>query len=297
MSVPLSFVRHQLPMLNAIGRTAALALKQKVVRPRAMPPVPGPILTERLPPRDPKLVEAFLAHVGSRPGTWADGQLPPHFFPQWVFARLSRALEGLPYPVMAMLNGGCHLTIHRPMPMGEAIDVEVQLTEVDDDGRLAVITERCTTGTATAPAALDIEFHPVVRLPKKKGAGDGPKKDKPTIPTSAREIGRWSLAANAGLEFALLTGDFNPIHWIPAAAKAAGFKSTILHGFGAMTRAIEAIVADAGGDGTRLGEIDVRFTRPLVLPADVGAFVDGDRIFVGERPGAEPNMTGRFGLR
>ena len=41
----------------------------------------------------------------------------------------------------------------------------------------------------------------------------------------------------------------------------------------------------------------MRFTRPLVLPADVGAFVDGDRIFVGERPGAEPNMTGRFGLR
>lgn len=294
MSVPLSFVRHQFPMLNAIGRTAANALRQKVQPVRNTPPVPGPLMTERLPPRDPALVDAFLRHIGSPPGTWEG--LPPHFFPQWAFALFSRGLDGLPYPPLAMLNGGCHLVIDRPMPMGEAIDVAVQLTDISDDGRLAVITEHCVTGTATAPEALQIDFHPVARLPQKgKGKGDkGAKKDKPTIPSGAQEIGRWSLSARAGFDFALLTGDFNPIHWIPLAAKAAGFKSTILHGFGSLTRTIEALVE---GDGSRLGEIDVRFTKPLVLPAEVGAYVDGDQVFVGEGPGAEPYMAGRFGLR
>jgi len=292
MSVPLSFVRHQLPMLNAIGRTAAAAVRQSIQPTRSTPTLPGPLLTGRVPPRDPALVAAFLAHVGSRPGTW-DGALPPHFFPQWVFPLLTRALEGLPYPPLRMLNGGCHLVINKPLPMGEALDIEVQLTDISDDGRLAVLTERCVTGTATAPNALEIEFHPVARL-SGKGKSDSPKKEKPTVPMGAREIGRWSLSARSGLEFALLTGDFNPIHWIPAAARAAGFKSTILHGFASMTRVVEALVE---GDGTRLGELEVRFVKPLVLPAEVGAYVVGDAVYVGLRPGAEANMTGRFGLR
>ncbi len=294
MSVPISFVRHQLPMIAAIGKSAAGALRQRIQPVRNTPELPGPLLSERLPPRDPRLVEAFLAHLGSRPGTW-DGALPPHFFPQWAFALLSRGLDGLPYSPLSMLNGGCHLVVNRAMPMGEAIDVEVQLTQIKDDGRLAVMTERCVTGTATAPAALEIEFHPVARLGgKSRGKGDAKPKDKPVVPGGATEIGRWSLGPRAGLDFALLTGDFNPIHWIPAAARAAGFKSTILHGFSSMCRAVEALV---DGDGARLGELDVRFVKPLVLPAEVGAFVDGDAIFVAERPGAEPYMTGHFALR
>lgn len=295
MAVPLSFVRHQLPMLNAIGRSALGALRQRLQPPRGTPPLPGPVLSERLPPRDPALVEAFLAHIGSLPGTW-QGALPPHLFPQWGFALLSRGLEGLPYPPLRMLNGGCRMIVNRAMPMNEAIDVEVQLTDIRDDGRLAVLTERLVTGTATAPAALEVEFHPVARL----GSGSGNKSDKagakerPTVPADAREIGRWSFGPRAGLDFALLTGDFNPIHWIPPAARAAGFKSTILHGFASMCRVVEALV---DGDGARLGELEVRFVKPLVLPAEVGAFVQGDAVFIGERPGAEAYMTGRFGLR
>lgn len=293
MAVPLSFVRHQLPMLNAIGRSAFGAVRQRLRPVRGTPPLPGPVLSERVPPRDPALVEAFLAHIGSRPGTW-QGALPPHFFPQWAFALLSRGLEGLPYPPLRMLNGGCRMVINRPMPMGEAIDVEVQLTEIHDDGRLAVMTERLVTGTATAPEALEVEFHPVARQGSGKKSDKSGTRDKPTVPAGAREIARWALGPRAGLEFALLTGDFNPIHWIAPAARAAGFKSTILHGFASMCRVIEALV---DGDGARLGELEVRFTRPLVLPAEVGAFVVGDAVYVGERPGAEPYMTGRFGLR
>ena len=43
------------------------------------------------------------------------------------------------------------------------------------------------------------------------------------------------------LDFAKLTGDFNPIHWVPAYARASGFRSCILHGFATMSYAMEAI--------------------------------------------------------
>jgi hypothetical protein len=298
MSVPLSFVRHQLPLIAGFGRLAVLAVGRRVL-PRASNgafALPGPQLSQRVPPRAPQLIEGFLAHLGSPVGTW-DGVLPPHLFPQWTFPLVSRAIEPLPYSPLRLLNGGCRLTVNRPLPPDEAIDVTAQLTGVEDDGRLALLTVQVTTGTATAPNALEIEFRPLVRVGRRKGSDDGERREKkarPCVPADAREIGRWSLGWRDSFDFALVTGDFNPIHWVPPVARAAGFRSTLAHGFATMCRSIEALVA---GDGARLGEIEVRWTKPLTLPAAIAAFVQGDQAFIGERPGGEAFMTGRFGLR
>lgn len=300
------FLPHQASMVAALGRTAFLAVKQKLKPVRGTPSLPGPLLSDRVPPRDARLVQAFLAHIGSRPGTWtangAEG-LPPTLFPQWTFPLLQRALEALPYPPSELLNGGCKLVVNRPLPLGEAIDVEVQLTDIDDDGRRAIMTESLVVGTATAPRALEIEFYPIVKLRggAKGGSKDGASREKPRVPADAREIGRWDLGPRAGLEFALLTGDFNPIHWIPPAAKAMGFKSTILHGFASMSRAVEALIqSEASGDGTRLREVAVRFVKPLVLPRTVRAFVGPagaeSGLWIGEEAGQEAYMTGTYRL-
>jgi hypothetical protein len=61
--------------------------------------------------------------------------------------------------------------------------------------------------------------------------------------SAAREIGRFSLSKRAGLDFAKATGDFNPIHWAPRYAKAMGFRSVILHGFGSLSWAFEGSCA------------------------------------------------------
>ena len=125
------------------------------------------------------------------------------------------------------------------------------------------------------------------------------KKPKPRVPQDARELARWRLSKNDGWEFAVLTGDFNPIHWIPMAAKAAGFRNTILHGFGTMARAIEglnrALWAD---DTTQLSLIDVKFKRPLVLPARVGLYVDdAQNAYVGVAPGGPAFLEAAFETR
>ena len=79
---------------------------------------------------------------------------------------------------------------------------------------------------------------------------------------------------------------------------AFGFKNTILHGFGTLARAIEGLIrAKFAGDVNALAEIDVRFTRPLVLPARVGLYVSGERIWVGDAPGGPAYLEGTFKTR
>jgi hypothetical protein len=51
------------------------------------------------------------------------------------------------------------------------------------------------------------------------------------------------------------------------------------------------------GDPTRLASIDVRFVRPLPLPARIGVYVAGDAVWVGDAPGGGAYLEGRFALK
>ena len=117
-----------------------------------------------------------------------------------------------------------------------------RLEGIDDDGKRAIIHQRAVTGTAAQPEAVVTHVYAFVPLSSKKDekpAGGAPKKKAPPprVPEDAREIAFWNIPVSAGLDFAKLTGDFNPIHWIPPAARAAGFKNVILHGFATLARA------------------------------------------------------------
>ncbi len=296
--VSLGFVRYQWPMIATLGAAAGGVLKQKLTRHAGSgvaPVLPGPLVRTTLPPRADALVKAYVRHVGGDPAGYR-GTVPAHLFPQWAFSQAAAVMRGVPYPMADMLNAGCRMEIRRPIPAGEPLVLTAQLTAIDDDGRRAVLHTRLVTGTASAPEALVVDMQALCRL---KGSGDNHKggkdagkpgkEQKPTVPVGAREIARFRLGARAGLDFALLTGDFNPIHWIPPAAKAAGFRNTILHGFASLGRAIEAMnrVLWAGDTG-HLQMIEVRFVRPLVLPATVGVYV-GEFHSPGSRAEARPS--------
>jgi hypothetical protein len=153
------------------------------------------------------------------------------------------------------------------------------------------------TGTRSVPDAITTEMRvyiPLAQGPKKGGGGGG--KSGPTVPAEANEVAALFIDARAGFEFALLTGDFNPIHWVRPYARSVGFRSTILHGFGTLARAVEALNRGPfQGDPTRLRSIDVRFTKPLVLPARVSVYTSADGgVWVGDGPGGAAYLEGRF---
>jgi acyl dehydratase len=292
-----------------------------------MPPVPGPWIEVEAPPRPDDLVRDYIRHVGGDPSSYRK-TVPGHMFPQWAFALTGKTLAGLPYPFIKAMNGGCRLELRAPLPAGEPLQIRARLESIDDNGKRAILTQRVITGTRSSPEAVVADMRVFIPLAgksdepatagnghaaatagngkgkKKKGKNGGARppaaadKARVLVPVTAREIAWNRLRDDAGLDFAKLTGDFNPIHWIPAAAHASGFRAVILHGFSTLARTVESLNRRVfAGDVSRLEWIDARFTRPLVLPATVGVYVDGDSAFVGDAPGGGAYLEATYARR
>ncbi|MFT5434109.1 MAG: acyl dehydratase [Myxococcota bacterium] len=294
MSVPMKYVLEQGPVLAGLGRTAIEAIKQQMgaSKPTGVPQLPGPEITTILPPRSKGLISTYVRHVGGDPRAYKN-EVPAHLFPQWSFGLASQALAGLPYPLVKAVNGGCTIVQHHPLPTGQPLHVSVRLENIDDNGRRAIMQTRVITGTAEIPNAIEASLFALVPLKQPGGSGKS-KRERPRVPQGAKEIDWWRLKPDAGLDFAKLTGDFNPLHWIPAYAKASGFRSVILHGFSTMARAWEGLGRQHLARSRRITAFNVRFTRPLVLPARVGLYTQGDEVIVGDAPGGPAYMTGTF---
>lgn len=295
MPVPIRYTLAHGPVIAALGRVAMSGLRKD--KPAHAPVVPSPWIEARLPPRPADIVRDYIRHVGGDPG-WYRNRVPAHFFPEWGFPLGQRALEGLGYPLVRGMNAGSRIENRAPLPAGEPLEARVRIESIDDDGRRAIITQKVITGTSRVPEAIVAEMRVFIPLGNKGDKSENGKKPKarPTVPTDAHEISFQRIPENAGLDFAKLTGDFNPIHWLPPYARASGFRAVILHGFATFARAIEALNRSRfAGDPSRLKVIDARFSRPLVLPARVGIYVTNDGgIWVGDAPGGSAYLEGRF---
>lgn len=281
MAASIKHVLEHGPVLRAFGAAALASLRRQGGH-AAAPATPGPWHEAAIPPRSPALLRDYLRAIGADP-SWYRGRLPPHLFSQWGFPLVARALADLPYPMTRVLNAGCRIDVNQELPDDAPLLVRARLESVDDDGRRALITTRIVTETADRPEAIVSELRAYVPLQRERGAST---KTRAAVPVDARELAFLRLGPGSGFEYAKLTGDFNPIHWVPLAARAAGFKGCILHGFGTLSRAIAAMDrALFAGDAARLRSIDARFTRPLPLPARVGVYTRGDRVWVGDAPG------------
>ena len=330
MAVSNRHILYQGPVILGLAKTAAGAVRQRVMSaararlpapiapaPPAAPATPGPLLRRTVKPLPRALIDDYLRHVGAKPGRYP-GQVPAHLFPQWSLALSTATIAKIPYPLMRVVNGGCRLEINAPLAADEPFEVSAQLLSVDDNGRRAVMHQRIITSTRAHPEAVVGHFFAIVPLKKRAGKSGGSesgvikderakkkeKKEKARghlVPEDARELERWDLDERAGLDFARLTGDFNPIHWVAPHARAFGFKNVILHGFSTQARAFEGLARHLAPTGQEISALDVQFTRPLTLPARVGLFIDRDpaarTIYVAARPGDPAYLVGTFETR
>jgi acyl dehydratase len=81
------------------------------------------------------------------------------------------------------------------------------------------------------------------------------------LPASAE----WRLGGDLGRRYAAVSGDRNPIHMHSLTAKPLGFPAAIAHGMWTKARALAALEARLPDAFT----VDVRFRRPILLPAKV----------------------------
>jgi len=82
-------------------------------------------------------------------------------------------------------------------------------------------------------------------------------------PINWQHLHSWQVPEYAGVEFFLLTGDFNPIHTLPWLAKRTRFAGCIMHGYGAFSKIYAAIE----NQGVCIHEIETRFIKPIPLPS------------------------------
>src|SRR5262245_66085335 len=127
--MPAKHILHQGPVLAALGRTALSGLLARGRAPNGRVQTPGPEQRATLPPRPEALVRDYLRHVGGDPGAYR-GTVPAHLFPQWGFPLAARTLEGVPYPLLKVMNGGCRLEMNAPLPAGEPLEATARLEDV-----------------------------------------------------------------------------------------------------------------------------------------------------------------------
>lgn len=300
MSVSMKHILSQGPVLAGLGRTLLAGAKRKIFGYDEDLDVPGKLIEREFDPRPGDLIRDYVEHVGGNPDDY-EKTLPPHLFPQWGFALAPRTLTDLPYPITRAMNGGCRMQVNQPLPRDEKLHVTAQLVDVDDNGSRAVLKQEIITSTPSVQAGIVAHLFVVIPL---GGSSDGSSGDNSTksdpkqrkqVPVDSTELSHWTIPENAGLDFAKLTGDFNPLHWVSPYAKAAGFPNVILHGFSTMARAYEGLKNNGLSPGETIDVLDVKFTKPLVLPADVGLYRDGDRgIYVGDGPGESSYMSGLY---
>ncbi|MEX0789315.1 MAG: MaoC/PaaZ C-terminal domain-containing protein [Actinomycetota bacterium] len=151
--------------------------------------------------------------------------------------------------------------LHLPIKAGDVLEVATVLEEVDlaDTGHTFTVAISLTNqDSAVAAEARSTMF---IRRTGTVKAPPAPAESGEPVFEAHEEV-----AEDQAARYADASGDHNPIHLDPAAARNAGFPNVVLHGMCTMAFAAKALVENlANGDPARIRRLKVEFARP-VLP-------------------------------
>ena len=167
------------------------------------------------------------------------------------------------------LHGEHMIRLSRPIPPEGKIIQVGEVTHIYDKGKGAVYHIQITGETEDGRHLYDIEWIAFYVGAGGFGGDPGPKAEtlKPPENVEPDFSIPYRVAENQAAIYRL-SGDLNPLHLDPEAARRGGFDRPILHGlctFGFATRAIINGLLD--GDAARLKEFKARFTD-VVYPGD-----------------------------
>lgn len=166
-----------------------------------------------------------------------------------------------PFPLVGSVHLANRITQLRPLRVDEPFDLKVHVENLrpHPKGRqFDMISEAVSRGEVVWR---DVSTY----LRRGGGSGAAPAKDKvPPAPPAPSAV--WRVPDDIGRRYGEVSGDRNPIHLHPLAARAFGFPRAIAHGMWTKARCLAAMEG-------RLSEAytaDVRFKLPVLLPAEVG---------------------------
>ena len=263
--IPYGLLRHHDQMLRIGGRilmhTALRALRPAPNSDASVAPSPAAIarITRTIAAPPEELVEHYINWADAWAGAAGryDAELPPHMVSQWSLPLVGELLLRLPYRLAGVINQGASLCVRGPLPRGAPLIVDAAVERIEQSAGRTKVTVAITTGTALRTDLVEARLHMSFLSPGPRAPRVAPARSPEP---RWRTAGLWHADADDGMRFALLTGDFNPIHWCGPLARRSVFGGKVLHGFASLVRSYEAMEP---GD---FNEIDVRFVRPVPLP-------------------------------
>ncbi|HEX4855712.1 MAG TPA: MaoC family dehydratase [Limnobacter sp.] len=287
---PIKYLATHWPNIRAMG-WAAIRNATPITRPGQLPQLPVH-LKSSVAPMNNEIVDQYAAWAGA-PASRYSSTLPVHFCSHWAMPMLAR-LGGLaPYNLLSLLNQGVRIQVHQPLERNQPFSLHGSLMDVAEEADRIRIHTRIQANQPDGQLAMVIDSYSTVPKGRPSSKGKAEKRVDPEFEL----VGHWTADEEDGLAFAMLTGDFNPIHTIKAVGKRTRFKSCILHGFGQLARTWEVLLnADLV-----INDLDVRWIKPLPLPnadmqVEVSTGVDGQgyrQLRLAAADGT-PHMVGRF---
>ncbi len=183
-----------------------------------------------------------------------------------------------PFPAIGTLHLANTITQHRPVAIGETLQIEVHSSPVrahpkgravDFVAAASVDGERVWESTSTylrrGGGVSTGSTHERGSTDERGSTHERGSTDEggPTDVVPGRVT--WRLGGDVGRRYAAVSGDHNPIHLYPLTAKAFGFPRQIAHGMWSLARCVAALENRLPDAVT----VDAAFKKPILLPGTV----------------------------
>lgn len=211
--------------------------------------------------------------------------------------------DDFPLPLLGMVHLSHQVRHHRPIEIGEPLQILSRAQRLAPHRRgtqVELIIEVYPGDADVDTAGTDELLYSSVSTYLGMGAylfskDQAPKAEREEFVPPAK-TGLWSLGADAGRQYAAVSGDYNPIHISGLTAKALGQKRAIVHGMYSAARMLEGREPESAGH-----QWSISFETPIALPGKVAfaaEHIDSQhQRFVGWNPRkARRHFTGELTL-
>lgn len=248
-------------VLDAMPSSAALYARALVPRSR-------PAVAAGLPERTVTLLHyrstvAELARYDAVCGFGLTDALPASWLHVLTFPLQLTLMTALDFPLAptGMVHVSNTMVQHRPTLITEAPELSVRAERLRPHRRgvLVDLVGEARLGGEPVWEGRSTYLSRATTLPGEAEA----EASEPDADAELRTAGLWRLPADLGRRYAAVSGDVNPIHLNPLAAKAFGFPRTIVHGMWSHARVLAALQPRL----PEAYEVAVQFTKPVLLPS------------------------------
>ncbi len=202
---------------------------------------------------DPKHLQAFCSYFGYK------NPVPlPYFYILAQRAHLGLMVEkAFPVPVVGLVHLENTLTQLSPIDITKPFEIKATVLGMPAKGSIPFQFRVLFFQDG-------IQVIECVSLYLSKRKSNQPKKAKEEVAMPALDFAvPFTIAANKGLSYAKLSGDYNPIHTSSILAKLFGFKKKIIHGWYTVCHSMAEI---ENKYSIQAKEVYVSFNTPIFLP-------------------------------